>query len=140
MRVKALFVIALFVFVNSKCLAQTNYNIDPKWDNYYNNYPSGIEENHNSSDFIRIIKIVNFNPKSSLLKSQDILIRGLYAFDERALNQMNITGDYYSRTRKHDDYYELYNMTYNVITKETWDKYAPYLLPLMDIDGTVSLK
>ncbi|MGO4819742.1 hypothetical protein [Flavobacterium sp. W22_SRS_FP1] len=141
MRVKALLFIAFLVFSNSKCVAQTNYNIDPKWDNYYNNYPSGIVDNHRGSDFINVIDKVSFIPNMRELKGdQQLIKRVILMLSPEDLNQMNITGNYYSRTIKHYDYFELYNMTYNKISKETWDRYAPYLLPLMDIDGTVSLK
>jgi hypothetical protein len=141
MRVKALLFIAFLVFTNSKCIAQTNYNIDPKWDNYYDNYPSGIDNNYRSSDFINVIDKVNFVPNMRELKGdQQLIKRVLLMLSPEDLDQMRSTGNYYSRTIKHYDYFELYNMTYNKISKETWDRYAPYLLPLMDIDGTVSLK
>lgn len=117
-----------------------NQNIDPKWDNYYNNDPSGIGRNYKGIDFIKVIEFVDFKPQSQQLrKDVQLLKKALLIFDEADLNQMRITGSYFCRTFKHDDYFELYNLYYNKITKEVWDKYCPYLLPLMDLDGTINL-
>ena len=58
--------------------------------------------------------------------------------DAPTLRQMKINGDYYSRTFKHDDYFTLYNLYYTKITKETFDKYCPYLLVLMDLDKVIN--
>ena len=43
-------------------------NIDPKWKKYYENNPSGIEQNYNAIDFIKIIELVNFKPQKRLLE------------------------------------------------------------------------
>lgn len=126
---------------NGKILAQSNFNIDSTWDYYYNNNPSGIENNYQASNFIDIVEKVNFTPKRSELNgSQQLLQRALLMLDSGSLRQMMITGNYYSRTYKHDDYFRLYNMTYNQISKNTWDRLCPYLIPLMNLDGTVILK
>ena len=58
---------------------------------------------------------------------------------ETSLYQMKIDGSYYSITFKHDDFFTLYNLYYIKIDKKTWDKYCPYLLPLMDLDGIIKL-
>lgn len=112
-------------------------NIDPKWDNFYNNNPSGIENNFSGMDFIKVIEYVDFIPKGTQVKDVQVLKKILLRFDTNDLHQMMITGNYYSRTFKHDDYFVLYNLYYNKISKETWDKYCPFLLPLMSLDGTV---
>jgi hypothetical protein len=114
-------------------------NVDPKWGNYYNNNPSGIENNFSGMDFIKVIELVDFIPQGPQVKDVQILKKVLLRFETADLRQMMITGNYFSRTFKHDDYFALYNLYYNKISKETWDKYCPYLLPLMDLDGTVKL-
>jgi hypothetical protein len=117
-----------------------NQDIDPKWDKYYNERPSGIRNNFQASDFIRIIELVNFVPQSRLFeKNQTLLKKVLLSLEQSALRQLMITGSYFSKTYKHDDYYMLYNMTYNRIGKETWDAYCPYLIPLMDVDKLINL-
>lgn len=114
-------------------------NIDPQWDRYYRNNPSGIDNNFSGIDFIRVIEFVDFIPQSSQIKDVQILKKVLLRFDTADLRQMMITGSYFSRTFKHDDYFALYNLYYKKISKENWDKYCPYLLPLMDLDQSVQL-
>jgi hypothetical protein len=114
-------------------------DIDPKWDRYYDNNPSGIEDHFSGTDFIKIIDLVNFIPQSSMLKKDvQLLKKLLLMLDAPTLRQMKINGDYYSRTFKHDDYFTLYNLYYTKITKETFDKYCPYLLVLMDLDKVIN--
>jgi hypothetical protein len=70
----------------------------------------------------------------------NLLKKVLLSFSFEDLRQMSMTGNFYSRSKKHDDYFYLYNLTYKKITKEQWDKYCPYLIPLMEIDGVIKLK
>lgn len=118
-------------------------NIDPKWKKYYECNPSGIEQNYKAVDFIKIIEFVNFKPQKRLLEltkgDPQFLKKILLMLDEAGLRQMKIEGSYYSITFKHDDYFTLYNLYYTKIDKKTWDKYCPYLLPLMILDGIVKL-
>jgi hypothetical protein len=139
---KILYLTIILIFCsNNKILAQSNFNIDSTWDNFYKNNPSGIENNFQASAFIDIIEKVNFIPQRKELDSnQQLLKRALLMLDSDDLRQMMITGNYYSRTYKHDDYFRLYNMTYNPISKDTWNRLCPYILPLMDIDGTATLR
>lgn len=117
----------------------SNPDVSPKWDEYYKNNPSGIEENHQASDFIRIAKHIGYLPIKKEIKGNfDLLERILLSFSQAALKQMMIDGWYLSRTYKHDDYFLLYNKYYKSISKETWDKYCPYILPLMYLDGIIS--
>ncbi len=115
--------------------------LSPYWDSYYDNYPSNIEKAFNASDFIAIIDLTKFNPRTvSMFKGDvNLLKKTLYALDFPSLRQMSITGNFYSRSKKHDDYFNLYNLTYTKINKETWDKYCPYLIPLMEVDGLIKL-
>lgn len=128
------------ITLNIKSSGQNQFpDIDPKWDNYYKNDPSGIEKDFSGMDFIKVIELVDFIPQGSQVKDVQILKKVLLRFDTADLRQMMITGKYYCRTFKHDDYFALYNLYYNKISKETWDKYCPYLLPLMDLDQVVQL-
>jgi len=115
--------------------------LSSQWDKYYDNYPSGIEENFQGSDFIKIIDAVGFTPRSSSMFKGDLnlLKKVLFAFNFDALKQLSITGNFYSRTKKHDDYLQLYNLTYKSISNEMWNKYCPYLIPLMEMDGLLKL-
>lgn len=138
---KTLFVVVIAICFNGTCLSQSNFNIDITWDAYYKLHPSGIESNFESSDFVDIVERVNFIPvKKEFNGNQQLLKRVLLMFSPADLKQMQITGNYYSRTTKHDDYFRLYNMVYNPISKDEWNKVCPYLLPIMDIDGTVNLR
>jgi hypothetical protein len=128
--------------ITIKASGQSQFpDIDPIWDTYYDRYPSGIENNYKAVDFIRIIEATHFIPQGTLLRNDvQLLKKGLLMFDVAALRQMMMTGNYYSRTYKHDDYFELYNLYYSKISSETWIKYCPYLIPLMDLDGVLDLK
>lgn len=111
------------------------------WNSYYDKYPSGIKDAHKASDFIRIIEYTGFIPRSKdFNKDVELLKRSLLSLDYADLRQLMIKGDFYSRTKMHDDYYTLYNITYTKITKEIWDRYCPYLIPLMKVDGVISSK
>jgi hypothetical protein len=135
----------LLSFTLNKGFSQ-NYEdyIDPKWDTYYKNRPSGIETKFNSADFISVTESVNFIPVkrlNSLIKGDMTLFRKvLLNLDLESLEQMSITGNFYSRSKKHDDFFYLYNSNYKQISKENWDRYCPYLIPLMELDGTVLLQ
>ena len=114
--------------------------LDPKWDNYYNNNPSGIESNFTGSDFIRVIEIVNFIPTLREIKGDvNLLKRVLLTLNYAALRQMKIDGDFYSRSKKHDDYFYLYNTLYPKIDKNIWNRNSPYLIGLMSLDGVIKL-
>lgn len=117
-----------------------NSNIDPVWDNYYKEHPSGITEHHQATDFINVINTVGFVPTRKEFQGKtDLLKKILLGLSANDLRQMYIDGWYYSRTVKHDDYFQLYNIEYKKIDADTWNKYAPYLIPLMNIDGVISL-
>lgn len=133
----------LIFILNSAALvkAQTGLNLDQKWDNYYDQYPTSIRTNYEGTDFIKVIKDVNFSPNMREIKGdQDMFIRVILSLSLDALRQMSIDGDYYSRTKKHNDYYLLYNMNYEDISKDKWNRLCPYLIPLMSIDGIVKLR
>jgi len=130
-----------FLFFSNVAFSQ-DYKayIDPKWDKYYNDNPSEIITNFRAVDFIRIIDIVGFKPTRKELKNDvDLFKKGLLRFEFQDLNQMRITGSFYSRTYKHDDYFILYNLYYPKISKSVWDTYCPYLIPLMELDDTITL-
>jgi hypothetical protein len=136
------FCIILFIVLKSSFAFSQDYKdyLSPYWDSYYDNHPSGIEQNYQATDFIKIIDYVSFSPKASYLEGNVMLLKkGLLKFEFAALRQMMITGDFYSRSKKHDDYFQLYNLTYKSISKEVWDAYCPYLISLMEIDGTIKL-
>jgi hypothetical protein len=123
-----------FIFAFAICTSQ----ISQKWDNYYNKNPSGIENNYSAKTFIEVINYLSFQSKT--YKPDSDFKKMLLMLPYEYLRQMMITGNYYSRTIKHDDYFLLYNMSYNEISKENWDIYAPFLLPLMEIDGVVRFR
>jgi hypothetical protein len=113
--------------------------IDPKWDKYYEDNPSEIETKHSATDFIRIIDLVNFTPQNSMYKKDVQLMKTILLMcDAATLQQMMMNGWYHSRTIKHDDYFTLYNLYYNKISKQAFDKYCPYLLVLMDMDKLIN--
>jgi hypothetical protein len=140
--IKSLIVLIIFCSFLPKisfCQSYKDY-IDPVWDNYYNRNPSGIETNFKGSDFIKIVEYVNFIPtRSEIRGSQEKLKRVLLILGFESLQQMMITGNFYSRSYKHDDYYYLYNSYYSKIEKITWDRYSPYLIPLMEVDGLIKI-
>lgn len=131
-----------FLLMPKACFSQDYKDyLDPVWDNYYNSNPSGIDSNYKGSDFIKVVEYVNFIPKRTEIRGDaNMLKRVLLSLDFSSLRQMRITGDFYARSKKHDDYYYLYNSYYSKIDKTIWDRYAPYLIPLMEIDGIINLK
>lgn len=115
--------------------------LSTQWDNYYNNHPSSIKDNYQASDFIKIIDQVEFSPTSSYMKGDvNILKKGLLKLEFADMRQLSITGNFFSRSKKHDDYFQLYNLTYKKLSKEDWDSYCPYLIPLMELDGLIKLR
>jgi hypothetical protein len=136
----SIFILSLSLLTSNTLKAQSNPNISPIWDSYYDSHPSGIRGNYQASDFIRIIENVNFIPNRNLFeKDQQLLKKLLLRLPQEGVNQLSITGDYYSRTKKHDDYFTLYNLVYKPISKDLWDRICPYLIPLMDLDYTIKL-
>lgn len=136
------FIFAFFIVSNSISAYSQDYNeyLSPQWDNYYDRTPSGIKDNFQASDFIKIIDFVGYSPLVAYIKGDvNLFKRLLLALEFADLRQMSITGNFYSRSKKHDDYFQLYNLNYKKISKETWDRYCPYLIPLMEIDGTIKL-
>lgn len=131
----------IFNLSSTTLLSQTNNpNVSPKWQAYYENNPSGIEENYQSSDFIRIAKLVGYSTvQKEMQGNSDLFEKILLSLSQATLKQMMINGWYHSKTYKHDDYFLLYNKYYKIITKDTWDKYCPYLIPLMSIDGVINI-
>lgn len=140
-------IFVLSIFTLGICISNFSYgqspnlNIDSHWDKYYDEHPSGIAEHYQAIDFINVVNTVGFVPTRKEFEGNvDLLKRILLGLSVNDLRQMRIDGDYYSRTYKHNDYFELYNLSYKRIDQSTWNKYAPYLIPLMSIDGIVSLK
>jgi len=133
--------ISAFFFISIFSIGQSfGSQIDQYWDNFYNKNPSGIENNFQSIDFIRVMEIVKFSPKRSDIRGDVSLFKkALLSLNYQSLSQMMRDGSFYSRTIKHDDFYYLYNSTYQKISKSTWDNYAPYLIPLMKMDGIIKL-
>ena len=113
--------------------------LSPKWDTYYNSNPSGISQDFQGRDFIKIIDEVGFVPRKNSYFNGDLnlLKRLLLALDFTSLKQMSIDGDFYCRTRKHDDYFELYNLYYKNINESTWVNNCPWLIILMSLDDLI---
>jgi len=141
MRVYVLVFLLILSLTSKYCHSQNSFqDIDPKWDRYYDQNPSGIEEHYQASDFISVIDKVGFIPNRDLYKGDiNYFKKLLLKLDIADLNQLKMTGNYYSRTLKHDDYFNLYNLTYKQVTKAIWDQYCPFLLPLMELDQTIKL-
>jgi hypothetical protein len=134
-----LLLLCVFVPITSFCQDYKDY-IAPEWDNYYNKNPSGIKSNFKGSDFIKIVDLVNFIPvRKETNGDVNKLKRVLLTLDFETLRQMSINGNFYSRSHKHDDYYLLYNTYYPKLEKNSWNRYAPYLISLMHIDGVIDL-
>lgn len=133
------FLIGLLIF-SATSYGQSSFpDINPKWDNYYKANPSGIEDNYQASDFISILRLVRFvSTRREMKGNRDLLETALLSLPQAGLRQMMIDGNYFSRTYKHDDYFLLYNKYYKTISKQTWDKYCPYLIPLMSVDDIIS--
>jgi hypothetical protein len=129
-------ILITFLLVSSLSIAQ----ISSKWDNYYDKYPSGIQQRYSSSDFIDVMEQVGFVPSYYKVKGDTKTFKKvLLSFPTKALKQMSISGNYYSRTIKHDDYFQLYNLTYKPVSATIWRKFSPYLIPLMEVDQLIDL-
>lgn len=138
--IKSYFLFILLISINESFAQDYKDYLSSYWDDYYTNNPSGIAENFQASDFIRVIDLVEFVPSSSITnRNVNILKKGLLKLEFAALKQMSITGDFYSRSKKHEDYFQLYNLTYKPISKAYWINYCSYLIPLMEIDGVIKL-
>ena len=140
-RIIIISILALSISLNKSYSQEYREMLSDYWDSYYDRYPSGIEKAFQATDFINVIEHVNFIPKGSLMRNDQLLLKKvLLQLDFASLRQMMITGSFYSRTKKHDDYFQLYNLTYTKIEKNTWDRLCPYLIPLMSLDNTINIK
>ena len=137
-KIKILFVCLIFHF--SSYSQRTEPQFDPSWVKYYQDNPPEIRNNFKATDFIRVIELLKFKPINEKFRGNDKLLKmALLYLNYNDLEMLKGQGWYHSQTFKHDDYFYLYNNFYNKIDKATWDIYCPYLLPIMDIDGTVNL-
>ncbi len=138
---KKILEVAILVLIcmtgNLKAQNVTDY-IDPEWEQFYKIHPSGIENNFSANDFIKIVDKFDFVPCSKDFNhSAKFFKRVLLMLDFPSLRQMKINGLFYASSYKHDDYYTLYNLSYNKISKADWDRYCPYLIGLMSFDGLI---
>lgn len=121
--------------------AQTNPEFSPIWEKYYNDNIPEIVRNFQSLDFLNVAKKLGFMPIRRAFQGNFKLFEAaILRLPFSALEQFKIHGLYYSRTIKHDDWYYIYNSYYKKISKADWDKWCPYLIPLMSADGTISLR
>jgi hypothetical protein len=141
-KMRLLFILTFLSILNITSFAQQNKDIDPVWEKYYKENPARVYEHYTGSDFITVIDSVEFVPaKNGVFNGRvNLLKRMLLTASHDGLEILSSEGWYYSRTYKHDDFYFLYNMTYKKITKKMWDVFCPYLIPLMNLDGTINLE
>lgn len=139
---KSLLLIAMLTscsILAAPAFCQPQYpNINPQWDNYYNNYPSGIDRNFKSSDLIRILEKVGFVPASGTYNGNAAALqKTIVTMDDSLLKSLKANSDYLSRSYMHEDFFELYNSAYKKITRDEWDSMCPYLIALMKLDKKV---
>ena len=132
----------LVLFLCTKAFSQTqDSNIDPAWDNYYNQHPTEISQVKSGGDFLSWKNLFSIHTNGKMFHGDDDLFdKTILNLDSKTITQLIIDGDYYSRTYKHNDYFTLYNLCYgktNPIQKAVWDEYCPYLIAIMEIDGTI---
>ena len=140
--VKLIFTILFFISGFSLSSKSQDYKefLSDHWDSYYNQNPSQIEKSFNASDFISVIDKTGFIPQAKHFNGDVLLFKkALLSLSFQDLRQMSITGNFYSRSKKHDDYFSFYNLTYAKISKDIWDRNCPYLIPLMQVDGVIKL-
>ena len=134
-----IFTVLMISFSTVYCQSEPR-QFDPIWVKYYRENPPKIKNNFMATDFIKVIELVKFKPVNTNFKGNvQTLKMALLRLDYNDLEMLKGQGWYHSQTFKHDDYFYLYNQFYNKISKPTWDEYCPYLLPIMDIDGTTDL-
>jgi hypothetical protein len=113
------FAVLIFLIVPNKNFSQSYEDyLDPFWVDYYKRNPSGIESHFKAIDFIKVIDHVNFIPtKKEYQGDPNIFKIILLSADFQVLRQMMISGIFYSQSKKHDDYFYLYNIFYPKIEK-----------------------
>ena len=131
---KKIIALTIFILACNSSFSQ----ISTRWESYYDTNPTGIRTNFSANDFIKTAEFVNFNPQG-LFRDKKTLQQVLLRLSYNDLRQMSIDGWYHSKTIKHDDYFKLYNLNYNKISKSTWNKYCTYLIPIMAIDLNLEL-
>lgn len=103
----------LFVNFCFNGFSQNNFpEISPKWDKFYDDNPSEINQNFQATDFIQIERKVGFIStrkefKNNMKSYETVLLKLPYS----DLEQLKIHGLYYSRSYKHDDWFYVYNLT-----------------------------
>lgn len=119
----------------------TYAQISEKWEAYYNANPSEISTKFQGIDFLYVARKFGFKPTRIEFKNNYALYeKVILNLSYSALDQFKVHGWYYSRTVKHDDWFYIYNQNYKSIQKDDWDKWCPYLIPLMSSDGTILLR
>jgi hypothetical protein len=136
---KTQFLILLLVCSFYSFSQSTEPNIDPKWDKYYDNLPR-TEKDFTATKIIEVIDLLRWKPTKHPYKDNlQTLKKVILMFPQEGLRQIMIDGNYYPRTYKHDDYYNLYNLYYTPINKTDFDYYCPYIIFLMGLDEIIKI-
>ena len=138
---KPIIFILLLTGISLSANAQSNNTqLDPFWESYYVKNPAAILSKYSVKDFIAIVDSVDFVPTNANLKRNvSVFKKGFYRMDQKMLQQMSVEGLYQAKTKKHRDYFFLYNRTYNPISEERWNKFCPYLIIFMVFDELIKI-
>jgi hypothetical protein len=92
------------------------------------------DKEFNGIKVIRVIDASGFSP----IKLKDIreFKAAILQLSDAAFKQINID-TWYLCSFKHDEYFEIYNLYYKLITKQFYDENCKALITLMLLDGTI---
>ena len=107
--------------------------LTPKQEQWHNKYS---DKDYTGAELSKIVDIVKFVPnRSDAEKSPKFFKACLLSMPDQGIEQLNRDANYLCAI-KHEDYYEIWNMFYTKIKKDTWDVSCKALLALMLLDKT----
>ena len=92
-----------------------------------------------NSQLITTIDLLEFKPIKLMKQFKGIDLKKFiyYANEEATLRQLNIDARYLCRNKK-DENYEIYNLYYKKISRQTYDSYCKEINILMEMDAVIS--
>lgn len=126
---KKLFCLVIFCCSLTIVKAQT----EDEWFKKYDGQQDWVAKN-----YIWLIDFIKWKPVN---KMKTYIIKDIKAtfllLSPDDIRQLNIDGIYYCSV-KHDDMFQLWNLYYPEVSKETWDTYCKGFIGLLNFDGFIT--
>jgi len=103
----------------------------------FNSYCQSVDITN--SQITATIDLIAFKPVKLLKQFKGVDLKKFiyYANEQSTLRQLNIDARYLCRNKKEENY-EVYNLYYKKISKDTYDLYCKEINILMEMDGVIA--